>query len=315
MRVVVFGGGGFVGRRTVAELCARGHEVVVPTRDRERAKRDLIVLPGARATGFDPDSPASVARVAAGAEVAVNLVGVLHERRNGDFERIHGELVRRLVAECRGKVRLFIQVSALGASASAASAYLRSKAKGERVVRDAGAMRCAVVRPSVVFGRGDSFASMFAALARRLPFLTLPCAEARFQPVAVSDLAKIIAVVAESGAWENRTLSVGGPDVFSLREIVEKTAAAAGHPRPIVPLGDGASYAFAAMMEMIPFVRMLTRDNVRSMRAPSVCPRESGNDAARVLGGVRELVPLEVGLAEMFPSSSSPADFRSRAGR
>ena len=122
----------------------------------------------------------------------MNLMGILHERRPGDFERVHGEFVRRLVLECRGKVRLFAQVSALGAAPAADSAYLRSKAQGERIVRDAGAMRHVIVRPSVVFGRGDSFATMFAGLARFFPVMLLPCADAKFQPVAVEDLARMI---------------------------------------------------------------------------------------------------------------------------
>ena len=312
MRIVVFGGSGFIGRRVVSALCARGHEAVVPTRDRERAKQDLIVLPGARAVGFDPDSAASVSRALDGADAVVNLVGILHERRQGDFERVHGEFVRRLVSECRGRVRLFAQMSALGAAAASGSAYLRSKAKGERIVREAGAMRHVIVRPSVVFGRGDSFATMFAGLARIFPVMLLPCAEAKFQPVAAEDLANLVAAAMEDGACQDRALSAGGPEVLTLREVVEKTLKAAGRTRPVVPLGDGASYAFAAMMEMVPFARLMTRDNWRAMRVPSVCPREGGNDAAKILG---ELISLDIGLARMFPRPPVSGALRRRAGR
>ena len=317
MRIAVFGGSGFVGRRLTAELCARGHEVVVPTRDRERAKEDLIILPGARAVGFDPDSPASVARALDGAEAVVNLMGILHERRPGDFERVHGEFVRRLVLECRGKVRLFAQVSALGAAPAADSAYLRSKAQGERIVRDAGAMRHVIVRPSVVFGRGDSFATMFAGLARFFPVMVLPCADAKFQPVAVEDLSRMIARAMEDGTLQNRILSAGGPEVFTLREMVEKVLNAAGTSRPIIPLGNSASHAFAAVAEAIPFVNIITRDNWRAMRIPSVCPRKNGggNDTATILG-MENLTSLETGLAQMFPRPPQNFnDFRRRARR
>ena len=314
MRVALFGGAGFIGQRLAAELCARGHEVVIPTRDRERAKERLVILPGARVTGFDPDSATAVSRALDGCDAAVNLVGILHERRQGDFERVHGEFVRRLVSECRGRVRLFAQVSALGAAAASGSAYLRSKAKGERILRDAGAMRHVIVRPSVVFGRGDSFVSMFANLARMFPVMALPCAHAQFQPIAVEDLARMTADAMEDGALQNRILSAGGPEVFTLREAVEKTLQAAGRPRPIIPLGDGASYAFAALAELIPFVNLITRDNWRAMRIPSVCPRENGNDAANILGE-ENLTALDIGLARMFPRPAGYDDLRRRARR
>ena len=313
MRVVVFGGGGFIGGRVAAELCARGHQVVVPARDRERAKKNLIILPGARVIGLDPDSASSVSKALDGAEAVVNLVGMLHERRQGDFERMHGEFVRRLVSECRGRARLFVQVSALGAAPGAASAYLRSKAKGEGIVRDAGAMRHVIARPSVVFGRGDSFTRMFANLARFAPVMPLPCAHAKFQPIAVEDLARILVNALEDGELQNRTLSLGGPEVFTLREVAEKTMRAAGRPRPIIPLGDGLSYAFAAAAEMIPFVNLITRDNWRAMRTPSVCPRD-GNDAARILGK-DALTTLDIGLARMHPRVSGYDEFRRRARR
>ena len=304
-----------MGRRTAAELCARGHEVVVPSRDRERVKEDLIILPGARAVGFDPESTASIASALEGADAAVNLAGILHERRQGDFERLHGEFVRRLVSQCRGRVRLFLQVSALGASASAESAYLRSKAKGEQIAREAAGMRHVIVRPSVVFGRGDSFACMFAGLARLCPVMFLPCAAAKFQPVAVEDLARLLAEAAENDAMRDATLSAGGPEVFTLREVVEKTLRAAGRRRPLVPLGDGASYAMAAALEMVPFARLMTRDNWRSMRVPSVCPRDGAdNDAARILGA-DTLTSLDIGLARMFPRASGYEKFRRSARR
>ena len=313
MRVALFGGAGFIGQRLAAELCARGHEVVIPTRDRERAKERLVVLPGARVIGFDPDSATAVSKALEGCDAAANLVGILHERRQGDFERVHGEFVRRLVSECRGRVRLFAQVSALGAAASSDSAYLRSKGKGETIIRDAGAMRHVIVRPSVVFGRGDSFLSMFAGMARFFPAMALPCAYAKFQPIAVEDLARMTANAMEDGALQNRILSAGGPEVFTLREIVEKTLRAAGRPRPILPLGDGASYAFAALAELVPFVHVITRDNWRAMRIPSVCPRE-GNDAAKILGE-ENMTALDIGLARMFPRPVGYDALRRRARR
>ena len=101
--------------------------------------------------------------------------------------------------------------------------------------------------------------------------------------------------------------------MFTLREVVEKTLRAAGRTRPIFPLGDGASYAFAAMAEWIPFVRLITRDNWRAMRMPSVCPRE-GNDAEKILGK-ENMTALDIGLARMFPRPAGYDALRRRARR
>ena len=175
MRVVLFGGGGFIGRHLAAALSARGHHVIIATRHREAVKNDLILLPNTDVIACDYNQAQTVHPMLEGADAAVNLIGILNERDKGEFERVHCELTRILVAGALAhKVRRFIHISALGASASAPSAYLRSKAKAEQALKDIIGMRTVIMRPSVVFGSGDSFVTFFAKLTRRLPFCFYP---------------------------------------------------------------------------------------------------------------------------------------------
>ena len=297
-KVVIFGGAGFIGRRLAACLSEAGAEVTVATRDRERSKADIVVLPGAAAVSYRPQD--TLDHLTRGADVVVNLVGILHDSKRLPFEVAHEEFTRRLLAaSARARVSHFVQMSALGAAPGAPSRYLRSKSKAERLALDAvdKRMSATILRPSVVFGEGDKFINLFAALARRLPILAVPCARAQMQPIAVDDLARAAALAVLDARCKNRILFLGGPQTLTLLEIVEKTARASGHPRALAPLGAGLSQALAWLMEKIPFLPpLITADNCRSMRAPSVCP-PGQNDAQKLLG---DLQTLDAGLRTMF---------------
>ena len=308
MKIVVFGGNGFIGRHLVRLLSGLGHELTVPVRDREKAK-ELIMLPSTDVVAYNSLSPAQLSPYLRGADAAVNLTGILNERRGGDFMRTHNEFVRILCECCAAEsVRRLVHVSALNALGNAPSEYLRSKAKGEQIIR-AAPVRCVIIRPSVVYGQGDAFVSLFVRMARRLPVLMLPCADAEMQPVAVGDLAAIIAHVIETGEEDRKTLQVGGPQKLTLSEIVRAALSAAQTPRPVADLGQLSSYMLAMVAEATPGVHILSRDNCLSATRPSVVSGE--NDAARILG---ELTTLQAGLAAMFAQSTG-ADVRARARR
>jgi nucleoside-diphosphate-sugar epimerase len=183
--VLVVGGSGFVGRHLVAALAARGVRVTVPTRRRERAKH-LILLPTADVVEADIFAPGTLDRLARGHDAVVNLVGILHGRRGRpdergpndygpDFARVHVELPQAILAACRANgVRRVLHISALGASPTAPSEYLRSKAIGEEVMLAVDDLDVTAFRPSIVFGPEDRFLNQFAAMLRLLPGLALP---------------------------------------------------------------------------------------------------------------------------------------------
>ena len=130
--IAVIGGGGFVGHELCSQLAARGYHLRIPTRHRERVKQGLLELPDAEVFACDVMSDAGLMSALHGCDAVINLVGILHERRSGDFDRVHGEFPRRVVEACkRLGIGRYVHMSALGASADAPSRYLRSRAAGE----------------------------------------------------------------------------------------------------------------------------------------------------------------------------------------
>ena len=282
---VIFGGSGFIGRRIVAKLVTAGHHVIVPTRQRGRVKNDVIVLPNTDVVACDPFDQHSLTKLVSRAETVINLVGILHETENGAFENVHVECVRRLTDAVAGmrNVRQLIHISALNAAPGAPSRYLRSKGKGEAYVTKVGRTEWTIIRPSVVFGKGDSFVNLFATLLRLAPILGVPKADAQFQPIWVDDLASMVTSCVHNPDCYSKTLSAGGPQVLTLRQIVTELRDVLRLKRKVFALDALSSRLLATMLEYVPFLPpMLTRDNLASMTLPSVCETK-GNDAAKLL--------------------------------
>jgi NADH dehydrogenase len=271
-RVLVVGGSGFLGSRVVAKLAARGFSVLVPTRRRERAKH-LILLPTVEVVEADVHDDAALARLCAGRDAVVSLVGILKGGRGHPygpgFARAHAELPGRIGRAARAaKVSRLVHVSALKAAADAPSGYLRSKAAGEEQLRSAvpGAV---ILRPSVIFGEGDSFLNLFAGLLRLAPVVPLAAPDALFQPVSVDNVADAVVEALLRPEAAGQTFELCGPRTYSLRQLVAYVGELTGHRRPIIGLSPVASYVQATVMEMVG--GPMTRDNLASMSLPSTC--------------------------------------------
>jgi uncharacterized protein YbjT (DUF2867 family) len=274
-KVVVLGGSGFVGSQLVHQLSAAGCQVKVLSRRREDAKH-LILLPNVQVEACDVFFEAALKRAISGSDAVINLIGILHESSKSTFARVHTELPSRVAQACREQgVPRLLHMSALRAAMDAPSAYLRSKAAGENALRaDAGReVAVTIFRPSVIFGRGDSFLNLFAGLARVLPVLLLASPQARFQPVFVEDVARAFVASMGNSATFGKAYELCGPKVYTLRELVEYVTATLGLRRVIIGLGDRFSYLQAWAMELLP-VRLMTRDNYHSMQVDSVCDCE-----------------------------------------
>jgi uncharacterized protein YbjT (DUF2867 family) len=279
--VLVVGGSGFIGRHLIASLAAAGIRVTVPSRRRERAKH-LILLPTVDVVETDVMQPGVLERLCAGKQAVYNLVGILHGRSGRrdergpndygpDFARMHVELPQAIVAACRASgVRRVLHISALGASPSAPSEYLRSKGIGERALLAADDLDVTVFRPSVVFGPEDAFLNRFALFARLFPVFAVPCPEAQFQPVYVGDVARALHFALEEPEARGKAYELCGPDVVTMKELVEFVCAVTARRRPVIGLSERLSWLQASMLEHLPG-KLMTRDNVRSMQVPSVC--------------------------------------------
>lgn len=270
--IAIVGGTGFVGRALGEHLTERGKALRVLTRRLTNAS-SLLIYPEVDVRVGNSHDVEFLSRAFDGADAVVNLAGILHERGAQTFESVHVDLPRRVANACRAAgVRRLVHMSALAAAENAPSAYLRSKALGEKsVVQGAGdAIGVTIVRPSVIFGRHDTFVNRFVAMAKVFPAIPLPAAEARFQPIWVEDVARVIAHALDDGGTVGKSFNLCGPKAYALREIVELAARLSGHPRIVVPVPDGIARLEAAVLEHLPGP-LLTRDNLRSMEVPNVC--------------------------------------------
>jgi NADH dehydrogenase len=271
----VIGGSGFIGRYIVKRLAAAGHVVRVAVRDPQRAGflRPMgsvgQIVPLFANIGAD----ATLARAIEGASIVVNLVGILAERRAGDFARLQAEGAGRVarLAAASGVSHL-VQMSAIGASADSPAQYARSKAAGEALVREH-FPNASILRPSLVFGPEDQFFNRFAALARISPVMPVIAGDSRFQPVYVADVADAVMEVLARPDAAGVTYELGGPRIMSFREILGWILAQVGRHRPLVAVPD----SLAGLLARMPLsgltedqLLMLKRDNVANPAMPGL---------------------------------------------
>ncbi|MES2152701.1 MAG: complex I NDUFA9 subunit family protein [Pseudomonadota bacterium] len=317
LTVVVFGGSGFIGSHLVARLVEDGARVIVPTRRFESAKH-LIFLPRVEVIEADMYDDAALGRLVAGTDAAINLVGLLHSKRGmpygPQFKRAHVDLPRRIVAACAAQgVKRFLHMSALGADSDGPSMYQRSKAFGELAARSEPGVAATIFRPSVVFGPGDKFLSVFARIQKWLPVVPLACADADFQPVYVGDVADAFAHALQDPKTRHLVFELGGPAIYSLAELVRLAGRYSHHERPIMPLSDALARLQALFFEMLPGTPLISRDNLDSMKFDSVVDSAVQAMTAAALG-IR-LTALEAVAPRYLSPSERFDEFRARAGR
>jgi len=275
----VIGGAGFIGRYIVSRLAAAGHVVRVVTRAPAAARflstqgRVGQIVPLAASVS----DPASLARAVDGAAIVVNLLGILFERKPGDFQRIQGEAPGLIgAAATAAGVRHLVHLSAIGADAASPSAYATSKAAGEVAVRAAfpGAV---ILRPSVVFGPEDGFFNRFAVMAASLPFMPVVAGDTRFQPVYVGDVAAAVMAAITRPEAAGRTFELGGPRVMTMREVLRFILDTTRRSRPMIDMPMGLMRFQAKLLEKLPTppitsdqLLLLGRDNVVAPGAPGL---------------------------------------------
>ena len=275
-RVVVLGGTGFLGRAFAWRCAAHGLSIklLVPTRSLAHGA-DLRPLPGMDLVRADVHDELTLARLLAGADAVVNLVGILHGSE-AEFDRVHAELPRRVGRAARGAgVAHVVHISALGAAADAPSHYLCSKGAGEAALSDCG-VPLTVLRPSVVFGAEDQFLNLFARMQALLPLVPLAGAHSRMQPVWVRDVAQALWTCVERGAAAAGIFEAVGPQVFTLQELVRIAGRRSGHERLVWALPRTLGELQAWLLEHLPGPTLMSRDNLRSLQVDNVatgrCP-------------------------------------------
>jgi uncharacterized protein YbjT (DUF2867 family) len=272
----VFGGSGFIGRYVVKRLAQQGYIVRVASRYPEGA---LFLKPTGAVGQIVPlyasvTNEATVRRAVEDAEVVINLVGALFETRAASFQATHTEGAERIARQsaATGVTRL-VHISAIGADPNSPSRYASTKGKAEQAVLEA-FPSATILRPSLVFGVEDNFFNRFAAIARLSPFMPVIHGNTRMQPVYVCDVADAVMAVLASTATEGKTYELGGPRVWTFREILAFILKTTHRDRRLVDIPMGIARLQASVLQHVPGkpltpdqLLMLSNDNIVSEAA------------------------------------------------
>ena len=277
--VTVYGGSGFLGRHVVRALAQRGYRVRVAVRRPDLAGflqplGRVGKIHAVQATLRYPDSIEAAAR---GSAAVVNLVGLLHERGRQRFEEIHVRGAERVAQAATSHGARMVQVSAIGADENSTAQYARTKAEAERRVL-ATVADAVIVRPSIVFGPEDDFFNRFAALARMAPALPLIGGGlTKFQPVFAGDVAAVIADAVEGKARGGTIYELGGPTVYTFKELMEFVLTTIGRKRILVPVPFAIAKLKAGVLQFLPNAP-LTPDQVELLRTDNIVSAEAIRD-------------------------------------
>jgi len=284
--ITVFGGSGFVGRHVVQALGRRGFRIRVAVR---RPNEALFLKTSGNVGQIEPvqaniRDEASVARAVEGASAVINLVGILYESGKQSFNAVQAEGAERVARLARAAgVPVFVHLSSLAADAKAPSEYGRSKAAGEAAVLNH-YPQAAILRPSAIFGAEDQLFNRFAALARLMPALPVVEGATQMQPVYVKDVAEAVARAVETTLADGKVCELGGPEVMTVRAIMELTLKQIRRKRLMIPAPRFIALAKAYFLQLLPSP-LLTVDQVRSLSSDTIVS-DAANKEGRTLAGL-----------------------------
>lgn len=272
----IFGGSGFIGTQLTQELARRGYSVRVAVRRPDLAGDvRMFGFPGQiqpiQANLRYPDSVAAAVR---GADVVINLVGILFEKGKQRFSSVQTQGAKTVAEAARAAgVERLVHMSAIGANTQSPSAYARAKALGEAEVLKA-FPSAVIIRPSLVFGQHDGFFNMFGTLARMSPIMPVIGGKTRFQPVYVGDVAEAIAKAADGEAKPGKVYELGGPEILTMDEIIDRVLEETRRKRFKLPMPFGLAKPLASAMSILP-KPMLTPDQVVQLGVDNVVSDEA----------------------------------------
>ena len=279
--VTVFGGSGFLGRNVVRALCKRDYRVRVAVRRPELAGhlQPLGKVGQIHAVQANVRYPASVEAAMRDSDIAINLVGILAEGGGQTFDAVQVKGAETIAKAAAAAGARMIHVSAIGADENSLSSYYRAKAAGEVAVK-AAAPAATIVRPSLMFGPEDQFTNRFAALARMSPVLPLVGGGVnKMQPAYVADVGRAVADIVDGSAKAGATYELGGPEVLTMREVMEIILEITQRDRMLAPLPFGLAKLQALVLQFAPGAFKLTPDQVAMLRSDNVV-----SEAAKTAG-------------------------------
>ncbi len=297
--IALIGGSGFVGRHVARALARRGYRIRVACRRPDLAGHvQPLGTPGqVMPVQANVRYPASLAAACDGAYAVINLTGVLYSSGAQGFDAIHVFGAEASAKAARAaKARLFIQMSALGASPHSSSGYAKSKAEGEMRAK-ASFPGAIIIRPSIIFGPEDSFFNRFAALSRFAPALPLiGGGSTKFAPVFVGDVAEAFARLVDRGEASGRTYELAGPEVLTFKQLMEFTLETVGRKRLLIPVPWAVARLQGLILGLLP-KPLLTADQVELLRTDNVVSEQAAQETRTLQGlgivpaGIEGIVP------------------------
>jgi NADH dehydrogenase len=267
--VTVFGGTGYLGRQVVGALLAAGKAVRVACRNPERLAAEMPDADGVSAIEADIGDGSSIERAFDGVEAAVNAVGLYVERGGETFQAVHVEGARSIAMVAANANAQLVHISGIGVDRTSKSAYVRARADGEAAVLEA-LPGATILRPSVLFGPDDNFINLFIRMAQTLPAIPLfGDGQTKMQPVYARDVAQAAARLLYAPDPAAGIYELGGPNVYSYRQLLELAMSHAGRRRPLVPWPFALWDLQAWCAQILPRPP-LTRDQVELMRHDNV---------------------------------------------
>ena len=289
---VVFGGSGFVGRHVVRELAKRGWRIRVAVRRPHLAQflRPMGAVGQIQLAQANIRNEGSVARVLENADAVINLIGILHQEGAQKFSTVQSIGAMRLAELCKERgIEDFVHMSAIGANADSDIDYVKTKGEAEAAVR-AAIPDAVILRPSIIIGQEDNFFNKFASMATLTPVTPLPLiggGATRFQPVYVDDVADAVAASLENSEAKGKTYELGGPQIYTFKELMQRMLAEIDRPRPLIPIPFFAASLIGKVGEIagaLPFVEPpLTSGQVEMLKSDNIV------DSSGTVGVIEDL--------------------------
>ena len=272
--ITVFGGTGFIGRNLIGKIAKKGFKIVVPTRNPYlHGYLKPMGDPGQiEVLKFNPFDFSSLNEFIKSSEIVINCIGVLYEKKNQKFDHIH-HLFPKFLSSILDKeiTKKFIHISALGVNKNSNSLYIKSKFQGEEAVIN-NFKNSIIFRPSIVFGTNDSFFNLLNKLINILPIIPLAGSKTKFQPCYVGDVTDAIIKIIEQVNL-NSIYELGGPKIYTFKELIETLLVSLKKKRLIVELPDFAARVQAKVMQLLPNP-LLTEDQLEILKSDNVCSNQ-----------------------------------------
>ncbi len=253
-KIVVIGGSGFLGKSLIKSLLKENKEIILFTRKKNYQKNLNKMFPNSNieCIQWNLNNLKLIEENTKNVSCIINLCGILFENKNGDFIRVHKDFPAFLgrISQ-KNQIETLIHVSALGVSTNSESKYSRSKAEGENKLLE-NFPNGKILRPSLLYGKGDNFFGQFSNMAKISPFLPVISKSTKFQPVFVDDVSRAIIKLLKDRRNKNTFYELAGDKIYSFEELLKILLEIKNIKRLLIPLNPKMMMIPAFVLQNLP---------------------------------------------------------------